>query len=232
MSSESQAYYRASLALLKHVEGRKPTNRRFGGEADALWAQFRGDLTVADRIDTLLRDADAQWPGSFGARNVFRLHGVAEDDSFGAEWTPLDGMAADDLWREVDAASVESVADVLEAVASAWGLELVDVAVDAVGAAEHVVVAGPSAVAALVAEFAKRDELSWADQVSVVATPAAHRQVAAAAGAVLGVARAVTIIDCSGALPATPTKPRLLLSEDASDDDASKARALTGRADA
>src|SRR5690606_6712540 len=107
-----------------------------------------------------------------------------------------------------------------------------EVAVDSVGAAEHVVVAGPSAIAALVAEFAKHSELSWADQVSVVATPAAHRQLAAAAGAILGATKAATRIDSEGGLATSPTKPRLLLSNDATAEDADKARSLTGRVDA
>lgn len=78
-SAAVRAYYRGALTGLRHVEARQPTGRRFGAEADARWASFRGDLTTADRIDLLIRDADAQWPGAFGARSVFARRAVAED---------------------------------------------------------------------------------------------------------------------------------------------------------
>ncbi len=58
------AYCRAALESLLFVEALRPTRRRAGADADATWASFRGDLTTADRIDLLLRDADAEWPGA------------------------------------------------------------------------------------------------------------------------------------------------------------------------
>ncbi len=36
-------------------------------------------LTTADRLDILLRDADAHWPASFGARNVFEVASLRWD---------------------------------------------------------------------------------------------------------------------------------------------------------
>jgi len=76
------------LAALRFVQTRRPTKCRFGAEADATWADFRGDLGGAARIDLLLRDADAQWPGAFGARSVYDLAAVAADEAFGATWEP------------------------------------------------------------------------------------------------------------------------------------------------
>jgi hypothetical protein len=120
MASESLAYYRSGLALLKHVDARQPTHRRFGPEADALWAQFKGELQTLDRLELLLRDADAQWPGAFGARTVFELKGVSEDDAFGPEWQRISGVEAESLWRSQDELPANSVDEVLRSIAHAW----------------------------------------------------------------------------------------------------------------
>lgn len=232
MLADHRAYYQASLSLLKHVEARLPSNRRFGAESDALWAQFRGELTTADRIDILLRDADGQWPGAFGARTVFDLVGASEDDSFGASWTSLEGMEAEELWRALSTDACTTVEDALRAIAAAWNLNLTPCSVDAVGPAEQLVVAGPSAVASLVRQFTGKSELNWADQVTVVATSPGHRQLAASAGALLSASAPSRLVAANGARAATATKPRLILSQDAAEADAHWARVLTGQADA
>ena len=74
-------YLEGALKLLQFVETRRPTGRRFGPDADARWSSFRGDLETVDRIELMIRDADAEWPGGFGARNVYALQGVAESNS-------------------------------------------------------------------------------------------------------------------------------------------------------
>jgi hypothetical protein len=228
MSAEALAYYRASLTLLKHVESRQPTSRRFGGEADALWSQFRGHLTTADRITTLLRDADAQWPGGFGARSIFQLRGVAEDDAFGSQWQPLDGVDAEDIWREFSVGTLGSTQATLQALASVWKFSLAPISVDNVDATEHLVVAGPSAVAALIQAFDGRSDLNWADQVTAIASLPAHRHLALAAAALLNLTRAPLVLsaDQDAGLVRSTTKPRLFISADASEADAVKARAL------
>jgi hypothetical protein len=48
--ADRAAYYRAALCCLRFIEQRRPTGRRFGAEADARWASFRGELQGADRI--------------------------------------------------------------------------------------------------------------------------------------------------------------------------------------
>lgn len=55
-------------------------------------AAFRGDFGTSAPIDLLLRDADTQWPGAFGARSVHDLAAVAQDEVFGrvgaGTWLP------------------------------------------------------------------------------------------------------------------------------------------------
>ena len=101
MSIDPLAYYRGALWGLKFVEARRPTGRRFGPDADALWQGFAGDLSPADRLDLLIRDANAEWPGAFGARSVFDRRAVAEDDPFGVGWESLDGARAAELWQQL-----------------------------------------------------------------------------------------------------------------------------------
>jgi hypothetical protein len=65
---ESSAYYRGVLTALRFLEQRRPTGRRFGPEADLRWSSFRGHLLDIDRVELMVRDADAEWPGALGAR--------------------------------------------------------------------------------------------------------------------------------------------------------------------
>ena len=222
------AYYESALAALRFIEARLPTSRRFGAEADARWASFRGDLTTADRIDVLLRDADAEWPGAFGARAVFALRAVAEDDPFGSTWVSLDPVDAEALWREVTRRAVDvDVCATLLSVARAWKLETAVVDVGPILAADKLVVVGPSAVVAVAAAFTRGAALDWADQVVVVATPPAHRQLAALAAALLN-QKTTVLVDASTAAPPSPSGPaaRLIRSADADDDDAARALVL------
>lgn len=234
MAAEPLMYYRAALALLRHVEARQPTSRRFGKEADALWSQFKGELTPADRMDLLLRDADAQWPGAFGVRSVFDRAGVSEDETFGADWSGLDGVLAAEIWRAADDVDCGKPLDALRAIASSWGFSLVDCAAPVVGAADQIVVAGPSAVAALVGQFVGQEALAWADQVTVVATPPGHRQLALSGGAILGATQPVRVVSVEspaieGAREQLKGKTvKLLVSPDAAPEDAAQAQALAG----
>lgn len=209
------AYYRAALQALRFVESRRATGRRFGAEADALWSSFRGDLGTSARIDVLLRDADTEWPGAFGARSVYDLGGVAEDEAFGAAWQPLDDVDAEALWRELrDQEPPSTPADALAAMARAWDLSLGPVEVGAVGPTDGFIVAGPSAIAALVAAFAGGQDLDWSAQVTVVATPPAHRHLAAAAAALVNVTAATRLFAAGQPAPGRPGA-RVLVSADA-----------------
>jgi len=225
------AYYTSVLLGLQHVEARRPTGRRFGSEADARWASFRGELATADRIDLLVRDADTEWPGAFGPRTVFALRALREDEPFGAEWTPLEPVHAEELWRSVTAQSAPAgVGDVLGAVASQWDLSLSPFDVGGtVDASERLLVTGPSAIASLVAAFAEGTGLDWADQVVCLASPPGHRQLAAMAGAALRSSKPTTILSVDQVKDASAellAGRRLVASDDADRADAARAREL------
>jgi hypothetical protein len=218
LASDVRAYYTAALAGLRYVEGRRPTGRRFGPEADARWSNFRGDLTAADRMDLLLRDADAEWPSAFGARTTFDERAVAEDDAFGAGWPGLAPVEAEEVWR--NGARLEAQAD-LDALflawSRAWDASLGSFEVGPL-TTSALVVAGPSAIAAVIRGFVGRSDLSLSEQVTFVASSAAHRQLAALSTAIVGSAKAPRIVS-SGAVTGKP-----LVSDDALAADASIAR--------
>lgn len=224
----SEHYVEAALRLLQFVEQRRPTGRRFGADADARWSSFRGDLETVDRVELMIRDADAEWPGGFGARTIYGLAGVPEDEPFGSQWESLDPVAAEDLWRRVKGLPVpETPQAALEAIAAAWGLELEPHEVGDVGPNDKLVVVGPSAIAAAVQAFAAGEALDWADQVVVVASSPAARQLAASGTAILNAARTATILDAHHAHE--PIRgARVVASADADPADRSAAERLVG----
>lgn len=221
LASDIRAYYTAALAGLRYVEARRPTGRRFGSEADARWTSFRGDLTTADRLDLLLRDADAEWPGAFGARVVFGERAVAEDDAFGAGWVNLAPVDAEDVWRAGTQGAPSAELDALLAAWSrAWELPLSEVQVGEV-ATGSLVVAGPSAIAAVVRAFVGRSDVSLVEQVTFVATTAAHRQLAALSSAIVNATKATPIASHDST---EPLSGRPVVSPDATAEDAALAR--------
>ncbi len=229
---EVRAFYAAALSGLRALERRLPTDRRFGDNADARWQSFRGDLTTADRLDLLIRDADAQWPGSFGARTAFAMRAVSEDDPFGSGWSPLDPVDAEELWRsELAKSAPKSIGDGLNAVAAAWGLKPKTAQVGPVDAAQKLLLAGPGSIIGAAAVFAEGSDLDWADQVICVATPPGHRQLAAVVAALLNSSRRCTILGAKA--PQGEDKVEfggrtLVVSDDADPADAELARRLVG----
>lgn len=223
-ANDITAYYRATLHGLRFVEARRATGRRFGAEADARWAAFRGDLTTADRIDLMIRDADAQWPRAFGARTVFVLRAVAEDEPFGMGWAGLDPVDAEDLWREHTMPAHDDVRGTVDAVARSWGTTLNAFDVGKVDATEKFVVAGASAIAALIAAFAAGRDLDWTDQVVVVATAPAPRQLGALASALLNAGSETRFVEREADIPAGSW--RVVVSDDANEADAHLARRI------
>jgi len=219
-----ERYVEAALRLLQFVEARRPTGRRFGPDADARWASFRGDLRTADRIELLIRDADTEWPGAFGARTVYDLRAVAEDEPFGAAWPGLDPVAAEELWRRIRGeAAPAAPSEACRALAAVWGLPLRPHPLEPIAATDRLIVAGPSAIAAAIDAFSTGTALDWADQVIVIATPPAHRQLAAAAIALVNATRPSRILAATDDL-APPAGARRVVSDDADPRDGARAR--------
>lgn len=221
--SEVRAYYAASMAALRFLEGERPTGRRFGTDADARWKAFEGDLKAIDRIDLLIRDADAQWARSFGPRTVFDLGEVAEDEPFGPAWPRLDPVEAAALWRN-EPTPVANVAEALRACASAWKLPIEALPLDAIGAGDKLVVVGPSAIVAVAEAFSRGADLAFCEQVVCVATPPAHRQLAAVTAALLNAPRACQLLTAPTSLPTH----RLIASPDAHESDRAVANEIVG----
>ncbi len=221
-------YVEGALRLLQYVETKRPTGRRFGADADARWSSFRGDLETVDRIELMIRDADAEWPGGFGARVVFAIQGVAEDEPFGSQWESLDPVAAEELWRRVKAEPAPATpAATLKAIAGAWDVKLAKQPAESIAPTDHLVVVGPSAIASTIEAFAAGTALAWADQVTVVATAPAPRQLAAAGTALLNAARPSQVIAATETIKVA-RGTRLIASSDADPVDLAAAKALVG----
>lgn len=226
--ADRSAYYTGALQLLRFVETRAPSGRRFGPDADALWSTFAGGLKTCDRIDVLLRDADVQWPGAFGARSTFGLRAVAEDDAFGADWTSLDPMDGEKTWKQCQAGEAPgSVGDALAAIEKAWDRTSSPLSLPEVGPTTKLVVAGHSAIVSAIGVFAENDALSWPEQVTVVADDPAQRQVAAAAVALLNVTKPTALRRSDERSPVAGAA--LVLSDDASDEVRAAAEEIAAR---
>jgi hypothetical protein len=224
--SEARAFYTASLAALRYLEAERPTGRRFGPDADARWKAFEGDLKAIDRIDLLIRDADAQWARSFGARTVFDFGEVAEDEAFGPSWPRLDPVEAAALWRASEEVAPRSLFEALQAAAGAWGLALERIALEApVAPGDKLLLVGPSAIASVAQAFAEGADLDWSEQIVCVASPPAHRQLAALSGALLNAPRACRLLSEPGPSLASH---RLVASPDAQPSDRALANELVG----
>jgi len=167
------------LVGLRLLEQRGQGRSRFGADADALWQGFAGHLTATDRIDLLLRDASMTWAAAFAPAKVFGFPGLAGDEPFGPDWRGVDETLARRFWKEAEGSPLPEWEQGLEQALMAWGLDVTaSKAPEAVSPATRVVVVGPSAVAGAIRLFAEREDLSWAEQIAVVASAPAVRHLA------------------------------------------------------
>lgn len=235
-ASERKAFYRSALHLLHFVEHRSPTGRRFGKQADALWSGFAGSLDVRDRIELLLRDADAHYRGAFGARTTFDLAAVAQDDAFGSEWEGLPAPEANELWRELTRATPPADPEqVFALLDKTWSRKLKPFTdLPKISPSSRIVVTGIEATLALIRRCLADRDLSWADQVVVIANAPMPRQYASAALALLDIdlgARPSPLLSATDAADPERAKPlgtgrTVILSPDAEPEAATAAKRL------
>jgi hypothetical protein len=170
--AQRDAFYAAAVAGLRALDARERTPRRFGSDADARWASFKGNLHDGDRLDLLLRDAAVTWGVAFSPAEAFDLFGLAPDEPLGPDWRTIGASSARRAFQEPPASTTPN------ALASHLGLSLTPITPPSVTPSTRLVVAGAAALAAVAEAFARSPGLSWSDQVLAVATAPAHRQLA------------------------------------------------------
>ncbi len=187
-AAEREAFYKAAVLGLRSLDARERAPRRFGADADARWSQFGGALGAGDRLDVLLRDAAGTWGPAFSPSECFGFFGLAEDEPFGPDWAGIQDPAAKRLFAETTQGAT------IDDVAAALGVAATPIAVPALTPASKLVVAGGAAVLAVVNAFAGDTSLSWTDQVAVIASAAAFRQLAGLAAVMLGARRRTVVV--------------------------------------
>ena len=116
-ASEIESFYRAAMLGLLHLEQREGRGRRFGEASQAAWRALGGELDDRDRLTLLLRDGAVTHPLAFGARDVFAIPGLTEDEPFGPDWPEAPVQLAKELMKQ--GATNEAVAGSSPVVAAA-----------------------------------------------------------------------------------------------------------------
>lgn len=176
-----EAFYSAALIGLRFLDAREGKARRFGKVADDSWAALGGELEDRDRLDLLLRDGAVAYPTAFAARAVFAIPGLAEDEPFGPDWPQAPRRFATELLNQARSAPNVEATSLLVDAARSWGVSLTGIdplaaRLTTLGPATRLVVSGARAIAALSLATAARRDLDLADQVVLVATTPAERQ--------------------------------------------------------
>ncbi len=222
---EVEAFYRASLLGLAWLDAHESTPRRFGPAADATWRNYAGTpaaLQALDRVELLLRDGASVYPDAFSPRAVFTLDGLTDDEPFGP-WSrrPTDEL----LTRAFDTPPVAptGLRALLTDAARAWGCEPGSCApITGIGPTTRVALFGVGALVAVTEHFAERRDLSFHEQVIVIADGPAARHLAALASLALREPRAprciVSSLDAEARRAAgVPGVDRVFVSDDAPD---------------
>lgn len=204
-------FYQAAHLGLLILDARSPRRRFFGGDVEARWGAFAGDMDDWDRLDLCLRDAAVQFPAAFAPRVVFALEGLAGDEPFGERWPRPAGQQARTLFHPPPGAAVPlapaSLGELLQRVASIWGLSLAEPPasqLDGLTVASRLRVEGAGALAAVARCLAQIDASNLVDQVTLVAHEPGERQLfglAAAFSRAPGEARILTPAQASSPGP-------------------------------
>jgi len=203
----AEGFYRAALIGLCVLERRAETRRRLGSEANARWEGFAGHLLASDRIDILCRDAAVSWGPAFSAAQAFEFFGLAGDEPFGPDWPGVARGVADRLWDEVEGAGEGELDELISRVCRALGIQANEPPkCPPLTPATRIVASGPGAIEVLARAFGRDERLSWSDQVLVVASSPAERQLAGLVAVALG-ARGPTRLLSPEAAHAAGMKP-------------------------
>ncbi len=194
---QREAFYAAAVAGLRALDARERSPRRFGADADTRWASFQGNLTEADRIDLLLRDAAVTWGAAFSPADAFALFGLAPDEPFGPDWQPLSTSAARRAIAEPPGSTSPA------ALAALLGIAPSPTQVPALTPSTRLGVAGASALVAVADAFLRTPGLSWSDQALAIATTPVDRQLAGLLAIAVGAASRTPIVRPSDDLRAT-----------------------------
>ncbi len=181
------AFYDAAILGLRALDAREVSPRRFGADADARWSQFAGALGHGDRLDILLRDAAGTWGAAFSPSECFGISGLADDEPFGPDWVGIQDHVAKKMVTD------SSRPTTIDEIAEALGVKSAPVVVPPLTPATKLAVAGGAALVAVAKAFAADHTLSWTDQVAVVSSNGAFRQLGGLAAVLVG-ARGRTII--------------------------------------
>lgn len=179
-SQERDNFYRAAVLGLQALDSRERSPRRFGADADARWTQFAGALGAGDRIDILLRDAAGTWGAAFSPSECFESFGLADDEPFGPDWCGISDQAARQLLADSEGTLT------LERVAHGLGVQASSAPVPPIAPSTKLIVGGGAAILSVAMVFAENRSLSWTDQVVVVASKPAFRQLAGLAAVLVG----------------------------------------------
>lgn len=182
VAEEIDAFYRAGLEGLRYLEAREGRGRRFGEAAQAAWQALGGEFEGRDRLDLLLRDAAAVHPLAFAPRAVFEMSWLPDDEPFGAEWPGARAAVAEGLLREGKTKGTDDQTELLLTAAKRWSLPMPKVTpglsdlAGRITPASRVLLAGPSAMLALVRATNGRRDVDLAEQVVVLSANTAERQ--------------------------------------------------------
>ena len=137
-------------------------------------------MGTAARLDLLIRDAAVTWCHAFSPARIFGLPGLAEDEPFGPDWEQLPAPAAQALWHE------GASAPELAACAKIWNSSAMPVALPELAPVTRIVAAGGAAIVAIARAFADNQQLSWLNQVLIIAGRPENRQLAGLAAIFAG----------------------------------------------
>ncbi len=188
-TGESTAYYASCAEGLGALTSAQIGSVRFTPDADARWKAFRGELHDGDRLRILIADAAMSSPVGFSAREVFGIEGLTSDEAFGATWQHLKESQAQPLIRHAakQAQNSPNLTATLAEICNVWGLKpsVPNTGIPKITPASRVAIAGSGTVMAFAKAMHGRDDMDFADQLTLITNHPGERQLFGIAAALL-----------------------------------------------